>query len=65
MSISSEVQTLIDQWNAFDTDPETLKEVQDLVSSNNEQELIKIMSKRIDFGTAGKFHIRLLYHVIK
>lgn len=61
MSLPQDILDYVQQWRAFDTDTETLNEVSQLVEQNNEQELRKIMSKRIDFGTAGIFMIMVSF----
>ena len=48
--------SLLDQakaWLAQDPDPITRKQLEDLVSSGNETELLKAFEPRIAFGTAG------------
>jgi hypothetical protein len=53
MSLTPVVQELVDKWLQWDKNPQTIKEIQDLVAGNNETELKNRLSKRIAFGTAG------------
>jgi phosphomannomutase len=41
------------QYVAWDPNPETRQAIQDLVDQNNEEKLKALLSKRIQFGTAG------------
>ncbi|GAM71177.1 phosphomannomutase [Vibrio sp. JCM 19236] len=43
----------ISQWLARDPDPKTRDELQHLVDTNNERELIDRFGSRLAFGTAG------------
>lgn len=51
--LSAEVQKLVAQWLKWDPNPETKKEIQDLVDKSDEAELKKRLVNRISFGTAG------------
>eukprot|EP01116_Phalansterium_solitarium_P023725 TRINITY_DN8464_c0_g1_i1.p2 TRINITY_DN8464_c0_g1~~TRINITY_DN8464_c0_g1_i1.p2 ORF type:complete len:588 (-),score=211.57 TRINITY_DN8464_c0_g1_i1:188-1951(-) len=42
-----------EQWLKWDKNPETRAEVEKIVASNDEKELIKRFGQRISFGTAG------------
>ncbi|GMQ49326.1 phospho-sugar mutase [Vibrio sp. 10N] len=45
--------TAITQWLARDPDPKTRQELQQLIDSNNQQQLTDRFSARLAFGTAG------------
>jgi phosphomannomutase len=51
--LSAEVQKLAAQWLKWDPNPDTKKEIQDLVDKSDEAELKKRLVNRISFGTAG------------
>lgn len=56
MSLTPATRELVDKWLKWDKNPQTIKEIEDLVSKNNEAELKNRLAKRIAFGTAGIFH---------
>ncbi|KAF2076229.1 hypothetical protein CYY_002470 [Polysphondylium violaceum] len=47
------LEQLIQQWRKWDTNPATLKEIQDLLDKKDENELKARLESRIAFGTAG------------
>ena len=51
--LSADVQKLASQWLKWDPNPETKKEIQELVDKSDEAELKKRLINRISFGTAG------------
>lgn len=53
MSLSTETSALVGKWLQWDKNEQTIKEIKDLVASNNETELKARLAKRIAFGTAG------------
>jgi len=53
MSKNLSLEELAKQWTKWDKNPETRAEVQTLLDSHNTEELEKIMTPRIAFGTAG------------
>lgn len=53
MSLTDKTAALAAQWLEWDYEPTTHAEIKKLVDENNEAELAKRLSLRIDFGTAG------------
>ncbi|KAI1790740.1 phosphoglucomutase 1 [Ganoderma leucocontextum] len=51
--MASDLQSLVDQWLRLDPNEETRAEIERLVQEGNSAELVKRMSPRIEFGTAG------------
>ncbi|KAK5137952.1 hypothetical protein LTR08_005748 [Meristemomyces frigidus] len=47
------IENLAEQWLSTDQDPETRKEIEDLLAIHDEAELEKRLRTRIAFGTAG------------
>ena len=44
---------LVEKWKRWDKNTQTLTEINNLVNSNDWAKLDKMMSKRLEFGTAG------------
>jgi hypothetical protein len=61
--LSAEVQKLAAQWLKWDPNPDTKKEIQDLVDKSDEAELKKRLVNRISFGTAGNFLSFMLFSI--
>lgn len=53
MSLTEKTAALAAQWLEWDYEPTTHAEITKLVEEKNEAELVKRLSSRIDFGTAG------------
>lgn len=60
MSLSAATNDLVEKWLKWDKNDQTIKEIKDLVASNNEAELKSRLAKRIAFGTAGNINNWLL-----
>ena len=48
-----ELDSKIKEWLTWDKNDQTLKEIKSLLASENYDEMKKLLSKRMEFGTAG------------
>ena len=53
MTDIDDVQATTQQWLAWDENPETKLEIENLVKSEEWNQLRRMMMKRLEFGTAG------------
>ena len=53
VQLDDKLANLVELWRKWDKNEKTLAEVNELADQNDWETLTKIMSKRLEFGTAG------------